>query len=100
MEVQLEAIAAVQTCYDPEISVNIYELGLIYEINVSVDLDVQVIMTLTSAFCPAAQTLPLEVQHKIEAIEGVKTVTVEMTFDPPWTQDMMSEAAKLELGLL
>ncbi|UKJ09256.1 iron-sulfur cluster assembly protein [Solitalea lacus] len=100
VEVQMEAIEAIKTCYDPEIPVDIYELGLIYEIKVSIDLNVHVIMTLTSAFCPAAQTLPAEVQRKVEAIEEVKNVTVEVTFDPPWTQDMMSEAAKLELGFL
>lgn len=100
VQVQEEAIQQIQTCYDPEIPVNIYELGLIYEVRVSPDLNVEVIMTLTSPFCPAAQTLPEEVKSKIQEIEGVKEVKVEVVFDPPWTQDLMSEAAKLQLGFM
>lgn len=95
-----ESISLIQTCYDPEIPVNIWELGLIYEVNVSEAKEVEVIMTLTSPFCPAAQSLPEEVKSKIEGIEGVTDVTVDITFDPPWSQDMMSEEAKLELGFL
>jgi FeS assembly SUF system protein len=95
-----EAITLIETCYDPEIPVNIWELGLIYEVNVNEIKELEVIMTLTSPFCPAAQSLPEEVKSKLEGISGVRDVTVEITFDPPWTQDMMSEQAKLELGFM
>lgn len=95
-----EAVSIIQTCYDPEIPVNIWELGLVYEVNVKENNDVEVIMSLTSPFCPAAQSLPEEVKTKIEGIEGVKDVNVEITFEPPWTTDMMSEEAKLELGFM
>lgn len=95
-----EAISLIQTCYDPEIPVNIWELGLVYEVNVKENKDVEVIMSLTSPFCPAAQSLPEEVKSKLEGIAGVKEVTVEITFEPPWTTDMMSEEAKLELGFM
>lgn len=98
--IKQEAVSMVKTCYDPEIPVNIWELGLIYDIQVNDDLEVLVIMTLTSPFCPAAQSLPEEVKSKIQDIAGVRDVQVEVTFDPPWTQDMMSEEAKLELGFL
>lgn len=98
--IRQEAISLIETCYDPEIPVNIWELGLIYEVNVSEAKAVEVIMTLTSPFCPAAQSLPEEVKSKIEGIEGVTDVTVDITFDPPWSQDMMSEQAKLELGFM
>jgi len=98
--IRSEAISLIETCYDPEIPVNIWELGLIYEVNVSEQKEVEVVMTLTSPFCPAAQSLPEEVKAKLEGIAGIRDVTVEITFDPPWTQDMMSEEAKLELGFL
>lgn len=100
VDVQNEAIHVLQSVYDPEIPVNIYELGLIYEVNVSNDLNVEIIMSLTSPFCPAAQSMPEEIKQKVGAIEGVKEVEVKVTFDPPWTQDMMSESAKLQLGFL
>ena len=100
VEVQNEAIHVLQTIFDPEIPVNIYELGLIYEVNVSNDLNVEIIMSLTSPFCPAAQSMPEEIKQKVGAIEGVKEVTVTVTFDPPWSQDLMSESAKLQLGFL
>lgn len=100
VDVQNEAIQVLQTVYDPEIPVNIYELGLIYEVNVSNDLNIEIIMSLTSPFCPAAQSMPEEIKQKLSAIEGVKDVKVTITFDPPWTQDMMSESAKLQLGFL
>lgn len=90
----------IKTCYDPEIPVNIWELGLIYDVRVDDAGKVDVVMTLTSPFCPAAQSLPEEVREKISGIAGVSDVNVEVTFDPPWTQDMMSEEAKLELGFL
>jgi FeS assembly SUF system protein len=100
VDIQNEAIQVIQTVYDPEIPVNIYELGLIYEVNVSHDLNVEIIMSLTSPFCPAAQSMPAEIKEKVGAIEGVKEVTVTVTFEPAWTQDLMSESAKLQLGFL
>jgi FeS assembly SUF system protein len=90
----------IKLVYDPEIPVNIYELGLIYEITVFPVNNVFVMMTLTAPNCPAAGTLPDEVKNKIKEIEGVNEVTVEVTFDPPWNQDMMTEVAKLELGFM
>ena len=86
--------------YDPEIPVNIYELGLIYDIQVSEDCDVEIEMTLTSPNCPVAETLPVEVEEKVSVVEEVRNVKVNITFDPPWDKDMMSEEAKLELGML
>lgn len=86
--------------YDPEIPVNIYELGLIYDIQVSEDCDVEIEMTLTSPNCPVAETLPVEVEEKVKVVEEVRNVKVNVTFDPPWDKDMMSEEAKLELGML
>ncbi|MGE0773198.1 MAG: DUF59 domain-containing protein [Cyclobacteriaceae bacterium] len=93
-------VAAIKTVYDPEIPVDVYELGLIYEINVYPVNNVYVLMTLTSPSCPSAEVIPGEIEQKIKAIEGVNDVKVELTFDPPYSQDMMSEAAKLELGFL
>jgi FeS assembly SUF system protein len=86
--------------YDPEIPVNIYELGLIYDIQVSQDCDVEIEMTLTSPNCPVAETLPVEVEEKVKILEQVRNVKVNITFDPAWDKDMMSEEAKLELGML
>ena len=86
--------------YDPEITVNIYELGLIYDIQVSEECDVEIEMTLTSPNCPVAETLPVEVEEKVKVVEEVRNVKVNITFDPPWDKDMMSEEAKLELGML
>ncbi|MBU2526608.1 MAG: SUF system Fe-S cluster assembly protein [Bacteroidetes bacterium] len=95
-----DIVRILKTIYDPEIPVDIYELGLIYDVMVSTDADIRVLMTLTTPNCPVAETLPKEVEDKIRTIEGVADVEVEITFDPPWTQDLMSEEAKLELGLL
>jgi FeS assembly SUF system protein len=89
----------IKTCYDPEIPVNIWELGLIYEIKVDQGNDVLVRMTLTSPACPVAETLPVEVENKIKEIPDVNNAKVEITFDPPWDKEMMSEEAKLELGM-
>ncbi len=100
VDVQNEAIQVIQTVYDPEIPVNIYELGLIYEVNVSNELNIEIVMSLTSPFCPAAQSMPAEIKEKLSTIEGVNEVEVRVTFDPPWSQDLMSEAAKLQLGFL
>jgi FeS assembly SUF system protein len=99
-QLQEKVLQAIKSIYDPEIPVDIYELGLIYEINVFPVNNVYVLMTLTSPSCPSAEAIPGEVQQKIKAIEGVNDVKVELTFDPPYSQDMMSEAAKLELGFL
>lgn len=88
-----------KTCYDPEIPVDIYELGLIYEINIDDGNDVNIKMTLTSPACPVAETLPVDVEHKIKSIPDVNNAKVEITFDPPWEKEMMSEEAKLELGM-
>lgn len=95
-----KVLNAIKTVYDPEIPVDIFELGLIYEINVYPINNVYVQMTLTSPSCPSAEVIPGEVEQKLKAIEGVNDVKVEVTFDPPYSQDMMSEAAKLELGFL
>jgi len=99
-ELKDKVVEAIKTVYDPEIPVDIYELGLIYEINVFPVNNVYVLMTLTSPNCPAAETIPAEVEMAIKEIDGVSDVNVELTFDPPFTQDMMSESAKLELGFL
>jgi FeS assembly SUF system protein len=100
VDVQNEAIQVLQTVYDPEIPVNIYELGLIYEVNVSNDLNIEIIMSLTSPFCPAAQSMPAEIKEKLSAMEGVKEVEVKVVFEPQWSQDLMSESAKLQLGFM
>lgn len=95
-----EAVKVLKTIYDPEIPVDIYELGLIYDVFVNETLDVKILMTLTSPNCPVAESLPREVEDKIKKIDTVKSCEVEITFDPPWTKDLMSEEAKLELGML
>ncbi|MEP2023243.1 MAG: iron-sulfur cluster assembly protein [Reichenbachiella sp.] len=95
-----KVLAAIKMVYDPEIPVDVYELGLIYEINIFPVNNVYVLMTLTSPACPSAEALPEEIKQKIEEIEGVGKVDVEVTFDPPYETDMMSEAAKLELGFM
>lgn len=95
-----KVIDTIKTCYDPEIPVDIWELGLIYEISISDEKDVEIKMTLTSPSCPVAETLPVEVEQKIKEIEGVKSGKVEITFDPPWEKEMMSEVAQLELGFM
>jgi FeS assembly SUF system protein len=93
-------VEVLKSIYDPEIPVDIYELGLIYDVFVNDDMDVKILMTLTSPNCPVAETLPVEVEEKIKTIEEVRGAEVEITFDPTWTQDLMSEEAKLELGFL
>ena len=95
-----EIIRALKTVYDPEIPVDIYELGLIYDVMINEDNEVKVLMTLTSPNCPVAETLPREVEEKIKKIDVIKSCEVEITFDPPWSKDLMSEEAKLELGML
>ncbi|WAC01222.1 DUF59 domain-containing protein [Lacinutrix neustonica] len=93
-------VKVLKTIFDPEIPVDIYELGLIYDVFVNEDYDVKILMTLTTPNCPVAETLPLEVEEKVKSLKDVKDAEVEITFDPPWTQDLMSEEAKLELGML
>lgn len=100
MEIKDEAITVIQDIYDPEIPVNIYDLGLIYEVNVDPSNNIHVLMTLTSPSCPVAESLPGEVKTKLKEIDGANEVEVELTFDPPWTTELMTEAAKLELGML
>lgn len=95
-----QVVEAVKTVYDPEIPVNIYELGLIYKVEVNEARDVQIEMTLTSPNCPAAQSMPAEVEQKTRSIEGVGEVTVDVVWDPPWSPEHMSEAARLELGIM
>jgi len=93
-------VGVLKTIYDPEIPVDIFELGLIYDVFVSENNDVKILMTLTSPNWPVAETLPVEIEEKVKTLEEVKNAEVEITFDPMWTQDMMSEEAKLELGFL
>ena len=93
-------VRVIKTIFDPEIPVDIYELGLIYDVFINEDYEVKVLMTLTTPNCPVAETLPLEVEEKIKSLDEVKDAVVEITFDPPWTQELMSEEAKLELGML
>jgi FeS assembly SUF system protein len=99
-QVEKLVIDGLRTVYDPEIPVNIYELGLIYGVAVEPSGMVTIRMTLTAAGCPAAQSLPLEVEQRARAVPGVTDVKVDVVFDPPWDQSLMSEAARLELGLL
>lgn len=93
-------VKVLKTIFDPEIPVDIYELGLIYDVFVNEDRDVKILMTLTTPNCPVAETLPVEVEEKVKTLAEVNDAEVEITFDPPWSQDLMSEEAKLELGLL
>lgn len=93
-------VKVLKTIFDPEIPVDIYELGLIYDVFVNENRDVKILMTLTSPNCPVAETLPMEVKEKVSSINLVNDVELELTFDPAWDKDMMSEEAKLELGML
>jgi len=99
-QVEERIIDVIRTVYDPEIPVDIYELGLIYEVKVDDNAHANVLMTLTSPSCPVAESLPLEVEEKVRGVKGVESGKVELTFDPPWDKDMMSEAALLELGFM
>ena len=100
MDIEERVIDALRTIYDPEIPVDIYELGLIYEVKINDEAHAEVLMTLTSPSCPVAESMPLEVEEKIRGVKGVESGKVELTFEPPWDKDMMSEAALLELGFM
>jgi FeS assembly SUF system protein len=95
-----DIIAVLQTVYDPEIPVSIYDLGLIYDINIRQNKNVDILMTLTTPHCPVAELLPKQIEDEVATLEEVNRVKVEITWEPPWTQEMMTEAAKLELGLM
>ena len=99
-EIEEKIVAMLKTVYDPEIPVDVYNLGLIYRIDVTNDFDITVDMTLTAPNCPAAEFIMEDVRQKLESIEGVKSATVNLVFEPEWDKDMMSEEAKLELGFL
>src|SRR5678815_4063941 len=99
-ELKAKVIECLRTIFDPEIPVNIYELGLVYEVEILPLNNVQIVMTLTAPSCPAAQSLPIEVDQKVRQIEGVNDVHVAVTWTPPWNKSMMSEAAQLELGFM
>ena len=97
-DIKHRVIEAIKTVYDPEIPINIWEVGLIYDVSVDAAGKARVLMTLTSPNCPVAESLPIEVRERVADVEGVTDVEVEITWDPPWDPDMMSEAARLELG--
>ena len=99
-ELTQRVIDVFKGCYDPEIPVDIWELGLIYEINLDEENNLRVKMTLTSPSCPVAETLPPEVEDKLRILEGIKSAKIEITFDPPWEKSMMSEVAQVELGFM
>lgn len=99
-ELETKVIDALHTVYDPEIPVDIWELGLIYEVDINAANDVSIKMTLTSPSCPAAESMPSEVETKVRHIEGVNSSKVDIVFDPTWTQEMMSDVARLELGFM
>jgi FeS assembly SUF system protein len=99
-DLEEKIVTELKTIFDPEIPVDIYEIGLIYKITVDDDFTVHILMTLTTPNCPVAESLPAEVREKIKALDGVKDVDLELTFEPPWDMEMLSDEAKLELGML
>jgi FeS assembly SUF system protein len=99
-EMEHNIITVLETIYDPEIPVNIYELGLIYEISIGDDGNIKILMTLTSPNCPVAESLPQEVKDKVSLVKGVNSTEIELTFEPPWDQSMLSDEARLELGFM
>jgi FeS assembly SUF system protein len=99
-DLEEKIVAIMKTIYDPEIPVDVFELGLIYEVKISPTFHVDIDMTLTSPNCPVAESLPKEVEDKVASVDGVESAKVHIVFDPPWDKDMMSEEAKLELGFL
>jgi FeS assembly SUF system protein len=98
--IEAQVLDALRTCFDPEIPVNIYDLGLIYNINVEEGGAVMITMTLTSPHCPAVQSLPAEIEEKIKAVSGVSSVKIDLVWEPPWDPSKMSEAARLQLGMM
>lgn len=100
VDLKEKVLEAIKQVYDPEIPVDVFELGLIYDIKIFPVNNVYILMTLTSPSCPSAEAIPSEIEQKVRDVEGVSDVTVELTFDPPYSQDMMSEVAKLELGFM
>jgi FeS assembly SUF system protein len=98
--IENEVLEALRTCFDPEIPVNIYELGLIYNVKVEEGGAVTITMTLTSPHCPAAQSMPAEIEEKVKAVPGVSEVKIDLVWDPPWDPSKMSEAARLQLGMM
>ncbi len=100
LELEKQVVAAMKTVFDPEIPVDIYQLGLIYDIDIDSEKNVQIRMTLTAPGCPVAGSLPIQVEQVVEAVPDVKSSSVELVWDPPWEKEMMSEAAKLQLGFL
>jgi len=99
-ELMQRVIDEIKTCYDPEIPVDIWELGLIYELDLNDENELKITMTLTSPNCPVAETLPAEVENKLKLVQGIKSAELKLTFEPTWTKDMMSEVAQLELGFM
>lgn len=99
-ELMQRVIDEIKTCYDPEIPVDIWELGLIYELDLNDENDLKITMTLTSPNCPVAETLPAEVENKLKLVQGIKSAVLTLTFEPTWTKEMMSEVAQLELGFM
>src|SRR3954468_13838407 len=99
-EITQRVIDMIKTCYDPEIPVDIWELGLIYEIDLDEENNLKVKMTLTSPSCPVAETLPPEVEQKLKGVEGIKSASIELTFEPSWDKSMMSDVAQVELGFM
>lgn len=99
-ELMQRVIDEIKTCYDPEIPVDIWELGLIYELDLNDDCELKITMTLTSPNCPVAETLPAEVENKLKLVQGIKSAELKLTFEPTWTKEMMSEVAQLELGFM
>lgn len=99
-ELMQRVIDEIKTCYDPEIPVDIWELGLIYELDLNDDHELKITMTLTSPNCPVAETLPAEVEQKLKLVQDIKSAELKLTFEPTWTKEMMSEVAQLELGFM
>ena len=99
-ELMQRVIDEIKTCFDPEIPVDIWELGLIYELDLNDDNELKITMTLTSPNCPVAETLPAEVENKLKLVQGIKSAVLTLTFEPTWTKEMMSEVAQLELGFM
>ena len=99
-ELMQRVIDEIKTCFDPEIPVDIWELGLIYELDLNDESELKITMTLTSPNCPVAETLPAEVENKLKLVQGIKSAVLTLTFEPTWTKEMMSEVAQLELGFM